>query len=193
MPSLTHSTNHSPNADPRAAVVLGDHEEHQRRQQQPAGRDGVGPRRQLRPRRPSLSPSLSGRGAGRDQIGPERVDDLDRRRTPPPAHHASTCTTPSISGASRWLRATPVESTSTRCTRADQVVAPGGGDRVLQLAQLGEPLVHQRRRRPRRRGRPRTCRPRRSRRRTRTSRAAPPRRIAAAGRDRPRSRPGSRR
>ena len=44
-------------------------------------------------------------------------------------------------------------------TGADQLVTAGRRDRVLQLAQLGEPLGHQRVGRPRRRGRRRTCRP----------------------------------
>ena len=48
---------------------------------------------------------------------------------------------PSISGASRWPRATPGASTRTSSTEPIERVAAAGGDAVLQLAQLGQALV----------------------------------------------------
>ena len=50
---------------------------------------------------------------------------------------------PSISGASRWERPTPDRVDEHLDPATDELVAPAGGDRVLDLGQLGEPLGDQ--------------------------------------------------
>ena len=119
------------------------------------------------------APRTSAIGPVRHEVGTERIGDRPRSRTYPPARSSGTVTMPSISGASRCVRARPGASTRTSTVEPIRSSRRRRGDAVLQLAQLGEALGHQRRRRPRRRGRRRRCRPRASRRRSRTSRAGP--------------------
>ena len=135
---------------------------------------GVGPRRQRG--RVDHQPAIASRRrrARRRRPGRARARRRSRPSTnSPTARSWPTCTTPSISGASRCAAADAGRVDEHLARRADQLVARGGGDRVLQLASA------RRAARPsappvdlRRRGRRRTCRPRGCRRRTRTSRAA---------------------
>ena len=96
-------------------------------------------------RRPRPSSTDRRPASGGDQVGPERVDDLDVGELP-------TARSSRRRGRCRRSRAPRGAcgrrrdaSTSTVDGRADQRVATRRGDVVLQLAQLGEPLGHQRR------------------------------------------------
>ena len=175
------ATNHSANGGPRRRSLAGD-----QREQQPArpaaaatvtalaqrrrGRSGRGSRR------PS-APTCRGTARGRGRARRRPATSCERARRP---GRRARRRSPSISGASRWVRATPGSSTSTSTLVPISSSRRARGDAVLQLAQLGQALVHQRGGRPRRRGRRRRCRPPASRRRSRTSRAGPPRRSASS-------------
>ena len=81
--------------------------------------------------------------SGGHEIGPERVDDLTSAKLPHGDIRRRRGRSPSISGASRCVRPTPGASTSTDTVVPIERVATVGRDVVLQLAQLGEALVHQ--------------------------------------------------
>ena len=127
MPSL--SAEHEPQRerDPRTAVVLRDDPEHERRQQQPPDGDGVGPGGQgALARRASGSSSCartrSMHRAGRDEIGTPSASTISTVGEGPRRnrHRRPTWTTPSISGASRWLRPTPARVDQHLDGRADE-------------------------------------------------------------------------
>ena len=153
MPSVL--ARHRPQGEHLPGRVLGaDHREQQRRDEQPDDRHEVGRRRPA----PRGRRSARGRSSAH-QVGPER-----RPRWRPSAKRArdevvGTVITPSISGASRNERAMPGRSTSTLTRRTDELVTSRRGDRVLQLAELGETLVHQRPPAPGRRVRRHGCPP----------------------------------
>ena len=135
MPSVLHSTNHRPNAT---------HE--------PPGSSGISTNMNgaisTRATVTRFAQVLTADGStGISSILPRGRDPWRPRFAPCGTRRPSGCVgtsmMPSISGASRLLRATPASSTSTFIVVADQRVATAGGDVVLQLAQLGQALVHQ--------------------------------------------------
>ena len=151
MPSLAHSTNHSTNAihEPLSSSgitknISGDSSSRPTVTALAQVASALGFDRH----QTSVLAASTAVGSDGDEVGPERVDDLDRRRTRPRRDRRRRAMMPSISGASRCVRPTPGASTSTRTVVPISASRRRGGDVVLQLAQLGEPLVHQRVGRP---------------------------------------------
>ena len=132
MPSLEHSTNQSRNATHEPPGVSGMSRnssgaiEHatDRDQRWPRWRSGgIDRHGQLRHPPTEHRPALDRLG---DQIGAHGVDNTHLDERFHGTRSSGTSTMPSISGASRWLRAMPGSSTSTVAIRADEVVARGG-------------------------------------------------------------------
>ena len=115
MPSLTHSTNHRPNAIHEPLVVLGIT---RNINGDSSSRPTVIALAQFarRPGSTGISAARRAAASGRDEIGPEGIDDLDVDELPTARSSADVHDAVDL-GRLAWVRATPGASTSTSTRR----------------------------------------------------------------------------